>query len=394
MNLKAKLSGIGAAALVALLTLSAVSCQKNQQNHAVSASSHISAAESRETSSKESKTESSAAPEKTSQENSENIPSSAVPEEQSQETSEDVSSAESDTASSQEPASESDTESSEEDTEESENSHEESEKPVDTAEAVVGQWTYVNGSSYVNMELQADGTATAQTDSVELFPVGSWQAEGTQVTVQIMGGTAVYNYENDRLTAVENADEVFVRGTTDGSATEKVSEAVVGSWYISRNGNIMVLSLNENGNVVANATELAHPLVGSWTVSGSAVTITLAGENNIYHYIDDKLVSDNNPSEALERYMHTYEGISEALMGGWTFTNGTDYANISLYEDGTMVLETNSLDERLTGTWTVSGNQVTLSISGGNSVYEYVNNTLVNTLDPAQTFVRGTTQAE
>lgn len=85
---------------------------------------------------------------------------------------------------------------------------------------------------------------------------------------------------------------------------------------------------------------------------------------------------------------------SRTVVGAWINGTQEEYMRMSLYEDGTVLASASNLANRTFGSWTVSGDKVTITLYGGDDVYTYQNDQLVSDNDPSFVFVRDTTVSE
>lgn len=311
----ASLKVLTAVLATSLLALTAVGCGNNTNTSDTSSTSSTASAVS------------DTSPTESSKPTDEQSKTSSVESKTSDEESKDASKEESVTTPSEEVSQEPDTESTEStestertdtsdasDTESlAEESPEPSEEPIDLSVVAVGSWTMTRDTNYINLTLHEDGVVVAEISGMMDHPIGSWSVEGEQITITLLDTPTAYRYENDQLISVENDDEVYSRGTTVSEQPEAsqlpppVVDAdtlmgiIAGDWTMSTEDGYTNLTLAEDGVVIAEMSSLTDAIIGSWEVDGSSVTISLAGADAVYDYVNDMLLNREDPTEAFYR---------------------------------------------------------------------------------------------
>ena len=77
---------------------------------------------------------------------------------------------------------------------------------------LVGSWEYNVGSKYIGMKLLDNGTAQIESTDFEGTEYGTWSVDGTTVTVVMVTGTTIYNYEDGRLVETDDQGHVVFKG--------------------------------------------------------------------------------------------------------------------------------------------------------------------------------------
>ena len=222
-----------------------------------------------------------------------------------------------------------------------------------------------------------------------------------RISVGLTEETSEYNAfgDMDHDGSVTSTDALLILrksvGLPIGDSTD-ISANVIGDWtYSPSDGVFTNVTLNKDGTGLISASNLQSTLFAAWRTEGSDVIVTVYGEDNVYTYTNDTLVSKSDPSVVYTRgttEAKTEEDISEKILGKWTYDDGTNYTNVTVNSNGTVNLNSTLYPIPVTGTWTVDGSTVTVTAIGQNDSYTYKNDTLVRVADPTVVFRRGTTK--
>ena len=264
---------------------------------------------------------------------------------------------------------------------------------TDISANVIGDWTYSPSDGvFTNVTLNKDGTGLISASNLQSTLFAAWRTEGSDVIVTVYGEDNVYTYTNDTLVSKSDPSVVYTRGTTEAD----ISKLIPGDWtYSPSDGVFTNVTLNKDGTGLISASNLQSTLFAAWRTEGSDVIVTVYGEDNVYTYTNDTLVSKSDPSVVYTRgttEAKTEEDISEKILGKWTYDDGTNYTNVTVNSNGTVNLNSTLYPIPVTGTWTVDGSTVTVTAIGQNDSYTYKNDTLVRVADPTVVFRRGTTK--
>ena len=85
--------------------------------------------------------------------------------------------------------------------------------------------------------------------------------------------------------------------------------------------------------------------------------------------------------------------VAAVLPGEWSMQKGTNYINLTLYTDGTVIAEISGLMDHPIGQWNADGQQVTITLLDTPTVYRYTNDTLVSVERPDEVYTRGSIEA-
>lgn len=170
-------------------------------------------------------------------------------------------------------------ESKEESAEESkEESAEESAEAGDvTVETVAGSYEFNVGGTYIGMVLNADGTLVYRTVNGVSIP-GTWELEGSTVTMHIMGGAENASFEGDKLVnsngnTLDRVEELAVADDTEGVVTRT---ATSGTWACSLEDGTLAFTLAEDGTgkfTTVDAEGESAEAECAWAVSGGSLTV-------------------------------------------------------------------------------------------------------------------------
>ena len=272
-------------------------CAKNENK---SGESSAASAESSDTS-KESKAESKEESKAISKEESKTESSTESKQESKGESSEEKSEEESSEASKEESAESGAEESSEESSEESkeESTEESSEQvPVLTADDVLGSWEYNDGTNYMRMDVNSDGTvALSLVEGGEALN-GTWQINDPTLVISVQGGASSYYLLEGKLVNTADAGEVLSRaGSNSGEQSAIIGFDPVGEWTYSGDGVSMGMAFYADGTAVI-VYGSDQTVNGTWEFADSnSVNVSAAGGTANYVYEDGVLKDSEDPSQ-------------------------------------------------------------------------------------------------
>ncbi len=103
--------------------------------------------------------------------------------------------------------------------------------------------------------------------------------------------------------------------------------------------------------------------------------------------------SGEESSEPSEESSEESIDVAAVLPGEWSMQKGSNYINLTLYTDGTVIAEISGLMDHPIGQWNADGQQVTITLLDTPTVYRYTNDTLVSVEKPDEVYTRGSIEA-
>ncbi len=218
------------------------------------------------------------------------------------------------------------------------------------ADVIVGTWTNVSGSSNVIYTFNANGSVTLTIGTISHD--GTYAVSGNTVTVTISDNTNTLNLnaQGDLI----DGEYIFKK-----QATTSLADVIVGNWTNASTGGI-IYTFNSNGSVTLTSGGLSND--GTYVVSGNTVTATISGTTYTL-----TLNAQDNLVDALEGIVFTKQSssstsLADVIVGDWTNASTVGIIIYTFNADGSVSLNVNG-DVR-NGTYVVSGNTVTVTISG------------------------------
>ncbi len=155
-----------------------------------------------------------------------------------------------------------------------------------------------------------------------------------RISVGLTEETSEYNAfgDMDHDGSVTSTDALLILrksvGLPIGDSTD-ISANVIGDWtYSPSDGVFTNVTLNKDG-----ASNLQSTLFAAWRTEGSDVIVTVYGEDNVYTYTNDTLVSKSDPSVVYTRGT-TEADISKLIPGDWTYSPSDGvFTNVTLNKD-------------------------------------------------------------
>ncbi len=260
---------------------------------------------------------------------------------------------------------------------------------------IIGEWEYSVGGNYIGMTLSEDGVAQIAADEVYNTMFGTWEIAGSQVKVTVYGADSFYDYVNGCLINADARSQVFFKCSEDDE-DDALAEEIVGEWVYNIGDEYMAMAFAEDGTVMIRANEVANTMHGTWTVSGTQVKVTVYGGDNFYNYIDKTLVNADAPSQVFLKTGENYspennndETNRDEVIGTWEYNVGSNYIGMTLFENGSVHIESTESDEIEYGTWSIDKATVTVVMVSGTKVYTYDGSNLIDVDDPGHVFFRG-----
>ncbi|MBQ2953402.1 MAG: hypothetical protein IJE07_07570 [Clostridia bacterium] len=309
------------------------------------------------------------------------------------------------------------------------------ETPAVDASALVGRWELcrltmgdmvmdkeaiqATGANLI-IELYEDGSAWGDNGREQVD--GSWTVEGDGVIVNIDDAPLTFHLTDGLLVSVEYSGAVFTLERV-GDAVEKASAApdLTGRWELCRltmgdmvmdkeaiqaTGANLIIELYEDGSAWGDNGR--EQLVGSWTVEGDSIIVTIGDAPLTFHLTDGLLVSVEYSGAVftLERVGDAVEKSPAACVGLWqaaSLTNGSlHFDRDAIMNDPrlwakTMTIELNADGSARSGvgvswndgSWTFVDGCVILSIGSKEYVFVLTDGQLIRTVgEDVWTYVR------
>lgn len=286
-----------------------------------------------------------------------------------------------------------------------------SEVSEDLDTALLGTWMRKSeqDDTYEYMLLNEDGTIDIwklDTDGNEVArSTGTYTVNGNEMNMGLSDGsifnTVTYTVNEDTLTleSPDYPDQVLVYKrqeedqavTSVNTTSEGSASGLIGTWTLTQDNKAMYLSFTEEGTLdvwYVNAVgQEEERLNDTYSVEGNEISVFLANgdqASTLIYTIDGdtlKLESADPPGEIL--ILTRSDGTSETseytvsdLLGTWVLSDSDTWLYISFNEDGTaeswLVEAPDTERDRQTDTYTISGNELTLTYPNGKGTETFI----------------------
>ncbi len=185
---------------------------------------------------------------------------------------------------------------------------------------------------------------------------GTWTVNPAEIAVTATGGSSIYGQSpaNPGFTAI---------GLQNGQ-TVGVLTGLSNSFGITNDSDARTYTLNVIGSLGNSNYTIINRSTGSWTVNPAEIVVTATGGSSIYGQ------SPANPGFTASGLQNGQTvGVLTGLSNSFGITNLSDSNTYTLSVIGTLGNGNYTITDRRTGTWTVNPAEITVTATGGTSVY-------------------------
>lgn len=177
---------------------------------------------------------------------------------------------------------------------------------------IVGSWTYNVGSNYMGISFKENGAAIVAANELARSQIGSWTIRNNKVKLNIFGADSYYVFKNGILYNEEHPSQFFTKDTDTAGAPQGArsdagkliaqnaglkKEDVVGTWSYNVGSSYMGMVLNADGTAFVSANELAHTLVGTWSIADNKVKLSVSGGDSYYIFENGRLFNEEHRAQ-------------------------------------------------------------------------------------------------
>ena len=278
----------------------------------------------------------------------------------------------------------------------------------DSASALIGTWVQNVGTEDKYITFYEDGTMDlwrVDTNGIETSrATGTYTVDGNNLTVTTSDGdnydSLTYTIEGDTLsvtnpevshpfvyTRVGDAEAASSAGAGTAGSSDSAA-ALIGTWSITEGDNVMYMTFNEDGTLVVwsvNAVgQVMEQETDTYTVEGNSITVTLAdGSGGVMNFaIDGDTMTVGSPDYPGQDIVLTRTDDTGSqnytpsdLAGTWVSVSSGAHIWMTFNEDGTVeawAVDANGNEmDRMTDTYSIEGNQLTLVYPNGRPSQTY-----------------------
>ncbi len=215
-----------------------------------------------------------------------------------------------------------------------------------------------NTTNAGNYALSVSGTLTNGNYNITVRNDGMWVVSPKDITVTANGGASVYG----------DADLTNPGFTADGLVNGETVAVLTGlenSFGITNTTNAGNYTLSVNGTLTNGNYNVTVRNDGTWVVSPKDITVTANGGASVYGDADV-----TNPGFAADGLVNDETvAVLTGLENSFGITNTTNAGNHTLSVNGTLTNGNYNVTARHDGTWVVSPKDITVTATGGASVY-------------------------
>ena len=193
--------------------------------------------------------------------------------------------------------------------------------------------------------------------------------------------------------------------TAEGSdTTEQTSKSptddLTGYWSTENENGYINVRIMDNGDAVIMSDMLEHAVLGKWSLSGKALTLTFNGEKYEYELKDGSFVSKDG-KEVLKRgaispSARSGEASGETsfpeekdMEGTWSSSYNGETVDLRLSKGGSAMITNSSHTGETYGKWVFLEDRLTLFVNDVVSEFRLEDGSLTNVSDPQNVFTRG-----
>ena len=185
---------------------------------------------------------------------------------------------------------------------------------------------------------------------------GTWTVNPAEITVTATGGSSIYGQSP--------ANPGFTATGLQNGQTVGVLTGLSNSFGITNDSDARTYTLGVIGTLGNSNYTITNRSTGSWTVSPAEIVVTATGGSSIYGQ------SPANPGFTASGLQNGQTvGVLSGLSNSFGITNLSDANAYTLSVIGTLGNGNYTITDRRTGTWTVNPAEITVTATGGTSVY-------------------------
>jgi filamentous hemagglutinin family protein len=213
-----------------------------------------------------------------------------------------------------------------------------------------------NATNAGGYTLSVDGTLTNGNYTIVNRNTGIWTVNPAEIAVTATGGSSIYgdNPTNPGFTA---------SGLKNGQGVDALT-GLYNSFGITNLTNAGDHTLSVGGTLTNGNYTIVNRNTGTWTVNPAEIIVTATGGSSIYGD------SSTNPGFTASGLKNSQTvAVLTGLANSFGITNLTNAGDHTLGVDGTLTNGNYTIVNRNTGTWTVNPAEITVTATGGSSVY-------------------------
>ena len=209
------------------------------------------------------------------------------------------------------------------------------------------------------------------------------EPEETSVESNVSEESEAVIEEEEEESATETEEEP-IDEIESSEIAEKLDGSLIGTWMTAEDDNYLYMSFTEDGVMDVWATDADNfeldRMTGTYTAEDGKLDSDLFGEGTtIFYAFDGDKLTLENPDLPDQKYVlskkdsgdfNIPEYTAADLVGTWIQTNSSEaYITMTFNEDGTIDAKASTADgvelERMTDTFTIEGNEITISYPNG-----------------------------